>query len=102
MTSTNIVRTTPFGFPKGAEFRACHRIFGSNHELPKATEANYPDATGALAFASRVCQPARNDSPTPPQNNSGMLWNAIRVGADLYAVSIVAGASVLMPYLLLS
>ena len=28
-----------------------------------------------------------------------MLWNAIRVGAALYAVSIAAGASVLMPYL---
>ena len=33
-----------------------------------------------------------------PQNKSGMLWNAIRVGAALYAASIVAGASVLMPY----
>ena len=30
-----------------------------------------------------------------------MLWNAIRVGADLYAASMVAGATVLMPYLLL-
>ena len=28
-----------------------------------------------------------------------MLLNAIRVGAALYAVSIAAGASVLMPYL---
>jgi hypothetical protein len=32
------------------------------------------------------------------QNKSGILWNAIRVGAALYAASIVAGASVLIPY----
>jgi len=33
------------------------------------------------------------------QNKSGMALNAIRVGAALYAVSIAAGARVLMPYL---
>jgi hypothetical protein len=34
-----------------------------------------------------------------PQNKSGILWKAIRVGAALYAASMVAGASVLIPYL---
>jgi len=33
------------------------------------------------------------------QKRSGMLWKAMRVGAALKAVSMVAGASVLKPYL---
>jgi hypothetical protein len=33
------------------------------------------------------------------QNSSGMVWKAMRVGAALKAVSMVAGARVLRPYL---
>jgi len=36
------------------------------------------------------------------RNLSGMVWKAMRVGAALKAVSMVAGASVLRPYLLFS
>jgi hypothetical protein len=67
--------------------------------------ASWPAVLAALTPGSGYAgqRPAREQvwSPALFQNNSGILWKAMRVGAALKAVSMVAGATVLKPYLLL-
>ena len=76
-----------------------HGRIGKLNPKALAQAAHYGESGSGDPDDSRTVRRSPDRLISLLKTNPEWLWNAMRVGAALYAVSMAAGASVLMPYL---